>query len=272
MEYIQGEKFMGLANNVNIFYRDTHDVNSFFRGLEIVNDFVLISHNSDNCITENASIEGNADANLMPSNLILWYGQNVCVKNDRIRSIPIGIENNKWLLRARKKEKMIVKLLQPKKAKGLVYMNHSISTNPDERQKLYQLFGNERWVTTVHGRNGYRFDEYVDNIYKHKFVICPEGNGIDTHRVWETLYLKTIPIVKRSINNQFYTDLPICFVDNWNEVTEEFLYTQYAEITWSDWNMDKLDFKYWKNKINESYLCSARHKNIWNETNDRNHM
>ena len=264
MEYIQGEKFIGLANDVDIFYCHTHDVNTFFSSQADSNwwfQFVLISHNSDGCITNNPQRKEDADSRLMPSNLLLWYGQNVCVKDSKIKSLPIGIENNKWLAQARKKEKMIVKLLQPKRIKKLVYINHSISTNPGERQELYQMLESERWVTTVYGRNGYRFDEYVDNIYNHRFVVCPEGNGIDTHRIWETLYLRTIPIVKRSINNQFYTDLPICFVDDWKEVTEEFLNTEYARIKGSVWDMGKLDFAYWKNKIQVD-LCFSNFTNL----------
>ena len=33
----------------------------------------------------------------------------------------------------------------------------------------------------------------------------------------------SIPIELRNLNNRFYIDLPICFVDDWKEVTESFL-------------------------------------------------
>ena len=90
---------------------------------------------------------------------------------------------------------------------------------------------------------------YIDKIYNHKFVLSPEGNGTDTHRTWEILYLKSIPIEKRNINNQFFTDLPICFVDDWEEITEDFLNKEYDRINSIKWNLEKLDFNYWKNKI-----------------------
>ena len=95
------------------------------------------------------------------------------------------------------------------------------------------------------------FENYIDNIYNHKFVICPEGNGIDTHRKWETLYLKSIPIEKRCINSSFYEDLPICLVNDWSEITEEFLNKEYNRISNSTWNLNKLDMFYWKNEINK---------------------
>jgi hypothetical protein len=61
--------------------------------------------------------------------------------------------------------------------------------------------------------------------------------------------LNTIPIEKRNINNQFYIDLPICFVNNWDEITEDFLNSEYERINNIEWNYDKLTFSYWKEKI-----------------------
>ena len=53
---------------------------------------------------------------------------------------------------------------------------------------------------------------------KHKYAICPEGNGIDTHRFWESLYMNTIPICKRNILVEYYSKyFPIIILNNWNE-------------------------------------------------------
>jgi hypothetical protein len=128
-------------------------------------------------------------------------------------------------------------------------MNFNILTNTAQRVPPYELLKDKSWVTTFMGQNGYKVDEYIDNIYNHKFVLCPEGNGMDTHRTWETLYLGSIPIEKKNINNQFYTDLPIMFVDNWEEVNEDFLETAFPMFEKQTWNMKKLTFEYWKNKI-----------------------
>lgn len=50
------------------------------------------------------------------------------------------------------------------------------------------------------------------------FEICPHGNGIDTHRTWEALMLKTIPIVKTSSLDPLYEDLPVVIVSSWSEL------------------------------------------------------
>jgi hypothetical protein len=80
-------------------------------------------------------------------------------------------------------------------------------------------------------------------------VLSPRGNGLDTHRFWETLHLKSIPVVIKNPNNSYYTDLPVVFVDSWGEVTEEFLNSEYERISNTEYDLEKLYFKYWKNKI-----------------------
>jgi hypothetical protein len=166
-----------------------------------------------------------------------------------VESIPIGIENDMWFPSLHKKEKIQEKPKQLRVYKNLVYLNHNINTNPPERLKPYQILEGKPWATIDRGINGSEFDRYLENLYTHKFVVCPEGNGMDTHRTWECLYLGTIPIEKRNINNQFYADLPILLVDDWEEVTEEFLEAAFPMFKTQTWNMKKLTFEYWKNKI-----------------------
>ena len=46
-----------------------------------------------------------------------------------------------------------------------------------------------------------------------------------------------------------FTDLPICWIDDWSEVTPEFLESEYKRITQSTWNLEKLNFSYWAKLI-----------------------
>jgi hypothetical protein len=267
MEVITGEKFKSVADFIfapekrgdgdydglqntlnlnklrdgNIIYTHTIYVKQLFELMNTTDKkYVLVSHNGDENINSTFKYG---------SNLLHWYTQNVDVRDGKIESLPIGLENDRWFKGVRKKEKMTNLLTQSKGYKNLCYMNFNVATNPSKRSVPYQVFQDKLWVTTDMKKNGEDFNEYLSNIYNHWFVICPEGNGIDTHRTWETLYMDSIPIEKRNINNQFYTDLPICFVNHWEEVTEDFLESEYHRIRSQQWNMDKLNFNYWKNKI-----------------------
>jgi len=55
----------------------------------------------------------------------------------------------------------------------------------------------------------------------------------------------SIPIVKKHIALDEFSDLPICWINDWNEVTEEFLEAEYKRITETSWNMEKLKMSYW---------------------------
>jgi hypothetical protein len=71
-----------------------------------------------------------------------------------------------------------------------------------------------------------------------------------THREWETLYMGNIPIMKRDLNMIHYEGkLPILLVNDWKDVTEDFLNLQYDLIKAKQWNEEMLTFTYWKNKI-----------------------
>ena len=270
MDWIQGEKFKMLGdftyspakkrkddydNLPNTFSLDvlfdgcfvyTHTIYAKELFIELKKSskgVTVITHNGDINID---------DTFLIPDNVLYWYSQNVNTKNPKLEAIPIGLENDRWFKGLKKKEKMLGKLSERKKCRNLVYMNHNINTNPSKRFTPYYILENKKWVTSERGVNGENFDNYLNNIYNHTFVICPEGNGIDTHRVWETLYMKSFPIMKRNINHTcFFSDFPICFVDDWEQVTEDFLNDQLTLMNILSHNIHMLDFSWWKNYILE---------------------
>ena len=223
----------------DIIYTPTFFADSLIKELENFDkEVIVITHNCDT----------NMDFS-PPDCVINWFSQNVNIIHDRVESIPIGLENDCWY--PEKKIKMIAKLKEPRNYKNLVYMNHNISTNPAKRTKPYEVLKDKSWVTTDMGVNGRRFDEYLDNIYNHKFVVCPGGNGIDTHRIWECLYMGTTPIMESNINGSFYNELPIAYAVDWEGVDEQWLVktNDYIVRYKNAWKYEMLTFEYWKNKI-----------------------
>ena len=144
----------------------------------------------------------------------------------------------------------------PRSISNLVYMNFDINTYKNERSYCFNLFKDKKWVTngsnlkTMNGRR-----HFLQEIRNHKFVLCPRGNGIDTHRLWETLYMGSIPIVIKEDALIDFNTLPILFIEKWTDITEDFLNAKYDEFQCISWNMEKLRFSYWKNIIYNS-ICS----------------
>ena len=266
IDWIQGEKFEDVADykyapsirykddychlvntldfkklkDGDIIYTHTFYAKQLFDILELIGVKVyIITHNADEP----------ADW-VPPENVLHWYSQNVGLSYPKIESIPIGLENNRWWKGLRKRAKMEEMLTQPLPHKKLVYMNHNIKNNRAQRQRPYELFGEADWITVFHGKNGLRFDSYLENVCNHKFMVCPEGSGIDCHRFWECLYLGTIPIVKKCVNVMFYAHLPVLLIDDWEEVTKEMLEDFYQDHQF-DWDSvwKQLMFGWWKNKI-----------------------
>jgi hypothetical protein len=87
-------------------------------------------------------------------------------------------------------------------------------------------------------------------------VVCPAGNGVDTHRLWEVLYSNRIPITVKIGDfkiYELYNKLPIVVLENMDDLLDlELIYKKYNQIKINYENIGMIDFNYWKNKILES--------------------
>jgi hypothetical protein len=86
------------------------------------------------------------------------------------------------------------------------------------------------------------FKEHITRLSKYKYCICPEGNGVDTHRLWECLYVKTIPIMLKTDFSMLmveYYKLPVILVDYWESLdigTLQYRLEQ-KEEQWKNFNL-----------------------------------
>ena len=85
---------------------------------------------------------------------------------------------------------------------------------------------------------------YLNRIQHHKFILSPNGNGLDCHRTWEILKLQRIPILKRQGQlERLYANMPVLFVDNWNDINQLNLSDIYHNYNFL--NQEYLNFNYW---------------------------
>ena len=266
MNFVQGEKFMGIADYI---YAPATRHRDDYNGLVNTLDFTLLKDNDIIythifyvyqlfdilqhlkakviVVTHNADEEANV---VPPENVLKWFSSNVTVDDKRVVSLPLALENNRWFKKTKKLDIMEAISKQSRTYQNLLYMNFNVDNNPKERQPLYQMLEGRSWVTTGRGKNGSGFEGFIKDIYNHKYVLCPRGSSMDCHRRWETLHMGSIPIVRKDSNNWAYGhDLPILFVDDWKEVTEQLLNDKWEYFTTTTWNMSKLNFDYWKNLI-----------------------
>jgi hypothetical protein len=176
-----------------------------------------------------------------------WFANNIDLQHPKLIAVPLGLPNEVDFPIYGNTRRLYKAAQEVKMVKNMAYMNWKCETFPSERQKVYNLFKDKPWVTA--GTLDLTEDghwKYLEDIHNHKFCICPRGNGVDTHRMWEALYLGAIPICRHSAALQQFSDLPIMFVDEWSEVTPDNLECVYEDFLKRDWNVDKILMSYWK--------------------------
>ena len=181
----------------------------------------------------------------MPPQVAGWFSTNSCDPN--VFSLPLGLGNSYCKVTA-KADLLATVAGMPKT--GLLYVNFRPETNPVIRSPLWESYTAgecEGWVTRCEG-NASR-EEFVHSMASHRFILCPRGNGIDTHRMWEALYAGSIPVVERHPALEAFTDLPILFVDDLGGITRTFLEESYAGMIARDWNWEKLFLPWWQKRF-----------------------
>jgi hypothetical protein len=222
--------------------------NGFYDVVELDKTPVLVTGYSDHPISD-------TELDLLEQpNLKAWFANNINIRHPKLHAVPLGLPNEvDYAIQGN--TRAIYEVAQsPKVIKNLAYMNFKIETFPAERRKVSDMFSGKPWVT----KGGLNCDvdghkQYLKDIQSHKFCICPRGNGFDSHRMMEALYLGTIPVVKRCVAVEQFGDLPILFIDDWNQVTEEFLHMKYDEIMKRSYNLDRLCVSYWLKAIESSF-------------------
>lgn len=204
----------------------TDDIQHFYeRFHKNLEDKIIITHNSDHEISRQGFGEHIKKVKRQ-------FSQN-CSFTDthsdtaKLVPIPIGIENRMWfdheiLHHVRKRQDI-------PKTKG-IYFFFSLGTHPS-RQECYHALRNRLEFNQNLPR-----EEYFVELKRHKYAICPRGNGLDTHRLWECLYLDVIPIMLKtdSVN---IGNLPIIYLDKWSDLdvtaTLGFKHQELSKITMS---------------------------------------
>lgn len=217
---------------------------------QFANPFVLITHNCDENMVPN---KPEIDTILNCPNLIRWYSQNVGLIHEKLYFLPIGIANRQWphgnLEVFRDLFRMNLAHVKTKR----VYMNFAIDTNREVRGECYRALADKiPFLPTTD------FQNHLFRLAEYQFCICPIGNGLDTHRLWECFYLRVVPITLKnvySLNIQRTTGLPMVLLDSWSDLFAtntqyDIMYTlpEYATFDFER-GRQFLDIKYYMREI-----------------------
>ncbi len=152
----------------------------------------------------------------LPDSIQLLLLQNSFISDgNRIRTLPIGIENFRWGVNGNPK---FITPTSGEDSEGKILFGPFGDTHPTRLQV-------KNFLTSTESQKWDFVDEYIEPplfdklTARYAYVAAVRGNGVDTHRLWETLYRNRIPIIEesswsRSLRN---LNLPILEVSKWGE-------------------------------------------------------
>ena len=255
-KYLSGDFFFSLANTdytslhicsnqYAVVSLPTHELDTAAPALLTSSvPYVLITHNSDSSLEPSYVVDQILESPMLRS----WYSQNLTFNHYKMHALPIGLENIRYFHNG---IPIIFDLLRKRQVQKQPFALYSfnIGSNPKARQPIYDICCKSH---CTHYFNSNPFS-YLSKLNQCQFVVSPPGNGIDCHRTWEALYLKTIPIVIRSPLYENFRELPIMILDDWEHLlhlTPEMLANFYSKHEPLFDNMTSpLWASYWQDKI-----------------------
>ena len=235
--------------------------------------FILITaSNDDHCPPykeyppKDMIMKKEVDTFLENSKLVMWFCKNPCIIHDKIQPLPLG---PKWQWKTTRffgEDKSIHTDIYTRYGAtpnhrfydevkpNLLFFNFSQTTN----NPLFSPHKNIRHkcksslLSTFKFLPNVPFEDYIRSLGTYKFCISPPGRGIDTHRTWEALMVGTIPIMVHTSIDSLFDRLPVIFVQDWSDITEEFLLCKYDELKKrTDFDFNVLYEPYWLSKIKD---------------------
>lgn len=187
--------------------------------------FVLVSHNSDR------PIDGRFTRLLDEDRLVAWFAQNVAIEHPKLHAIPIGIANPVWPHGDQAVFRRVQSAPPPKTE--LLDVAFDTATAPEERRRCLA-------AVDLAPAPRVPFGAYLCRLAAAYFCLAPSGNGIDTHRLWEALYVGTVPVVTRSAITDQHPDLPLVVLDDWEELRSFDLSPELYQRRWGDFDRTSL--------------------------------
>ncbi len=219
-------------------------LNNFYQ----FNNLKLITHQSDKSVDKYLFAK-------KPNNISQWYSTNVNYRDPSLFSIPIGVNNffNVNFFNDTIQDKFFNSSSIIDRD-NKVYVNFTLDTNTKHRKQAikHAELMDKNYTLIDMTKDSHN---YFMNISKSKYTLAPWGNGIDTHRFWEALYLGSCPVTVKHKNYSDFKNLPAIFLNDYSELNYPFLEKQYEKFHPSD--IELLNINYWFNKIRSVYVSDS---------------
>ena len=101
---------------------------------------------------------------------------------------------------------------------------------------------------------------YFLSLPDYKFVISPEGNGIDCHRTYEALIAGCIPIVENNPDiKEKYRGCPILYTYDYSEINTDYLNMTYEKMLNTEYDFSPLFLSYYSGEEQKLIKNAGNH-------------
>jgi len=229
--YISGDSISELTDyiaygrfrNKKLNLRKLSKAKSIFVYGDLLDKFLIESKGYVNART---LVTGNSDKNFikqvtLPKSIKLWLCQNNAMPNKYgVKTLPIGIENLRLgragltnYLKKHREDVILNKVLVPPMS----------PTNPVRINVIFEALKNPKIFVVE--KNLLPEQAYFNLVRKYRFIFCCEGNGFENHRIWETLYQGSFPVLLETnwSKSLKYLNLPILYVSSLESINSKLL-------------------------------------------------
>lgn len=226
---------------------------------KIKRPFVLVTGDSDVSVSA-ANIK---NIELLGSNQYLkrWFAQNLEFSHPKVGPMPIGLDyHSAWQDPRHYGGRNILPALQEAELRAICRSAKAFcqreplavcdwlgrSAYGDREEAGQKIAVDARFVPEGRLPRYELWQKYAE----YAFVASPFGVGLDCHRTWEAIALGCIPIIKTSAMARLFEGMPVLVVQNWNQVTSEYLKQQQKNLAAQQFDYSKIFLTYWWDRIN----------------------
>lgn len=203
-------------------------------------------------ISAKVIIAGNGDhefhepPRLVPKSLKHIFLQNSFISdNSRFSTLPIGIENIRYGVNGLPRNLNSGNQLK----NGKILFGPFGLTHQERVRALKNIEKSSLPIDIISGRVDPK--PFAELMSQYSFVAAVRGNGVDTHRLWESLYRGCTPLIKKDLwaESLFGYKLPIEIVEDWDEASLSQALER-APKNFDPTKIPSLWWPYWKASIN----------------------
>lgn len=252
------------ANNLSELYQVHGDIlytarmNLPYVFEKYAKDCIIVAFGADCCLFEKDSVLfGSPNCQGLetqfkvpiPPNVKHIFSENIDSISPKLTSLPLGIQRHQ----IKQISDYVNSGYFTASKNNLLYVNFSINSHRT-RPLIANFWKSQPWAKVnfnVNSNLPYEIGCFLNYqwINQSNFVLCPEGNGLDTYRFWETLYLGAVPVVKnfKLYSSSEYVSMPIFRVNDFMQMKlspNELMSFNYKEV-----DLSFLTRTYWDNKI-----------------------